>query len=340
MAKWLLRAARAALIAVAAALFLWGATGLAMAASGWSNPPRGTLLEVDGRKQRLVCEGQARPGVPTVVFEAGAYSGAADWGVIQPLVAAGGRACAYDRAGIGWSEPSKAPRDPGTLARELDALLVTAGETGPYVLVGHSMAGLLLRAYLSQFPDKVAGLVFVDAADPSAIAIPEARVWIARYQRMARLAAQASSFGLVKPLAPFLANRIGLTGVALQEKRRMFGAASHMRASAAEIGATIDGADAALAADPFIPALPVAAITAGPTGAAGRSAWKEAQQRAARMSTRGSVVNVDAATHTSILGPVHGAVVVDAIERVRRDAAGDIAAGVARPAGAEKTAGR
>ena len=301
-----------------------------MAAGGWKNPPRGVFIEVEGRKQRLVCEGEARPGEPTIIFESGAYSAAADWGYLQPEVAKTSRTCSYDRAGMGWSEPSKAPRDPATLARELKALLDAAGEEGPYILVGHSMAGLLTRAYLSQYPQDVVGLVLIDAADPSAISIPEAQVWIRRYQRLARVGAGFAQFGLVKPLAPFYANRIGLSGVPLKEKRRMFGAPSHMRASAAEIAATIDGAAAALAADPHLKNIPVATLTAGPV-TPDRSAWKEAQARPARLSARGSSINVEAANHTTILGPIYGQAVLDAIARVKRDAVADLSKSADRP---------
>jgi pimeloyl-ACP methyl ester carboxylesterase len=309
---------------VLACALAWTTTGLAMASGGWGTPPRGVMIEVDGRKQRLVCEGVAQPGKPVVIFEAGAYSGAADWGYLQPEVAKRGRTCAYDRAGIGWSEPSSGQRDPASLARELKALLVAADEKGPYILVGHSMAGLLTRAFISQFPSEVVGLVLIDAADPSAISIPEAQIWIKRYQDLARVGATVSQVGLLKPIAPFFANRIGLSGTALREKRRMFGAPSHMKAASAEILATTQGAQFALAADPFLANIPVATVTAGPMSSE-RSAWKEAQSRAARLSGRGTSVNSDAATHTTILGPQFGGAVLEAIERVRRDAISDLA---------------
>jgi pimeloyl-ACP methyl ester carboxylesterase len=318
LGRWLARLG----LAVAVAVVAWGATGSVMASQGWSNPPRGTLVAVDGRKQRIVCEGERRVGVPAVVFEAGAYSGAADWGFIQPEVAKDTRTCAYDRAGLGWSEPASGPRDPVSLARELDALLQAAGEPGPYVLVGHSMAGLMTRAYIAQFPDKVAGLVLIDAADPAAIAIPEAQIWIARYRRLAGWAAGASQLGLVKPLAPFMANKIGLSGAALAEKRKMFGARRHMAAAAAEIGQTTQGSfDVLTSADARLARMPVAAITAGPIRDGSLGAWKEAQLRAARLSPQGSALNVAAASHTTILGPVHGVAVVEAVRRVLRDAA-------------------
>ncbi|GIU66309.1 alpha/beta hydrolase [Candidatus Phycosocius spiralis] len=295
-----------------------------MAGGGWGTPPRGVMIELDGRKQRLVCEGKAKPGMPTVIFESGAFSGAADWGYLQPEVAKHGRTCAYDRAGIGWSEASSGPRDPANLARELKALLVTAQETGPYILVGHSMAGLLTRSFISQFPNEVVGLVLIDAADPSAISIPEAQIWIKRYQDLARLGSTLAHLGLLKPLAPFLANPIGLSGIALKEKRRMFGAPSHMQAAAAEILATTKGVELAFAADPHLKAIPVATITAG-TNTPSRQAWKEAQSRAARLSPRGTSLHIDAANHTTILGPIFGGGVVEAIERVRQDAILDLA---------------
>jgi pimeloyl-ACP methyl ester carboxylesterase len=324
MWKWIQKWMKRAMLATFIVFLAWCGAGIAMAGSGWGNPPRGIMVSVEGRQQRLVCEGQSRPGVPTVVFESGIYSGSADWGFIQPEIAKAGRTCSYDRAGIGWSQPSANPRDSGTMARELHALLQAANETGPYVLVGHSMAGLHTRAFLAQFPDEVVGLVLIDAVDPQVRTMDMARVWIKRAARVAHIGSALAPFGVVKPLGLFYANGIGQTGVPLQEKRKMFGAPSHMRASAAEIDAILVSGEAALAADPLIPALPVAVLTAGPTGAV-PSEWEQAQTRAARMSTRGTAQNVAAASHTSILGPVHGGAVIAAIERVRVDAISDMA---------------
>jgi pimeloyl-ACP methyl ester carboxylesterase len=306
-------------------LAAWCIAGLAMAAGDWGDPPRGILIDVQGRKQRIVCEGEAKPGVPTVIFESGIYSGSADWGYVQPEVAKGGRTCSYDRAGMGWSQPSTNPRDSASMARELHQLVAAAGETGPYVLVGHSMAGLLTRAYLAQFPSDVVGLVLIDAVDPQAASFASTKVWIKRAASFAHLGASVAPFGIVKPLSLFYANRIGQSGVALREKQRMFGAASHMRASALEIDAVLLSGDVAQSADALIPALPVATITAGPSREGG-SQWKESQARAARLSTRGTSINVDAASHTTILGPIHGGAVIAAIERVRGDAIADMKA--------------
>ncbi len=322
---WLFKWVKRLGIGCFALLGAWCVTGFAMAASGWDNPPRGVMVTVDGRQQRLVCEGQAVAGVPTVVFESGIYSGAADWGYIQPEIAKGGRTCSYDRAGMGWSQPSTNSRDSASMARELHQLLAAGHERGPYVLVGHSMAGLLTRAFTSQYPSEVVGLVLIDAVDPAIGSMGSARVWLKRAGRVAHFGAGASLFGLVKPLSHIYANRIGLSGLALSEKRKMFGARSHMRASALEIDAIMREVNIAVAADAFLPALPIATITAGPMGTTPNQ-WKESQSRAARLSTRGTSLNVDAATHTSVLGPLHGGAVLQAIERVRTDAIADMKA--------------
>ena len=116
-----------------------------------------------------------------------------------------------------------------------------------------------------------------------------------------------------------------MTGPVVGEKRKMFGAPRHMRASALEIDAILLNVETAVAADAFLPALPVATITAGPTREGGNQ-WKESQARAARLSSRGTSFNVDAASHTTVLGPIHGGPVLQAIERVRQDAIADMKA--------------
>ena len=96
------------------------------------------------------------------------------------------------------------------------------------------------------------------------------------------------------------------------------------------IEVTLQHVEAAMAADRYLEAIPVATLTAGPV-TAGRNAWKEAQARPARLSKRGSSINVDAASHTTILGPIYGQAVIDAIARVKRDAVADMTKSADRP---------
>ena len=100
----------------------------------------------------LICEGPKGAG-PTVLFEAGAFGFSADWGVVQEQLAAQGlRACAYDRAGMGLSDPGPQPRDGLAVVGDLERLLAAAHEKGPFILVGHSMAGLYLRLFANRNP--------------------------------------------------------------------------------------------------------------------------------------------------------------------------------------------
>src|SRR5438874_12579387 len=97
-------------------------------------PPPGKLVEVTGRRMQLDCRGI---GAPVVVFEAGLdINGALSWSPIHDTVAQTTRACAYSRAGIMWSDPREGASDGVTIARDLHALLVNAGEKSPFVLVG------------------------------------------------------------------------------------------------------------------------------------------------------------------------------------------------------------
>lgn len=127
-------------------------------------PPPGDLVEFDGARSHLHCIGE---GSPTVILEAGLdLNGSFSWRRVQPEVARTTRVCAYDRAGILWSEPRREPRDALRIADELHSLLAAASEPPPYVMVGHSLGGLLVRVYARRFKGEVVGFVLVDSAHP------------------------------------------------------------------------------------------------------------------------------------------------------------------------------
>jgi len=116
-----------------------------------------------GRKVNLLCMGQ---GAPTVVLDAGWGSGIWSWSKVQPIVAETTRVCAFDRAGTGFSDEGPLPRDARAIVKDERALLKAAKIKAPYVLVGHSMAGLHVRLYASLYPKEVAGAVLVDPSNP------------------------------------------------------------------------------------------------------------------------------------------------------------------------------
>jgi pimeloyl-ACP methyl ester carboxylesterase len=110
-------------------------------------------MSVAGHRLHLHCVGE---GSPTVVLDAGLGAFSLDWGAVQPQIATSTRVCAYDRSGLGWSDPGRRPRSPQQFADELHTLLTNAGIPGPYVLVGHSISGKTARVFASQHPNEVA----------------------------------------------------------------------------------------------------------------------------------------------------------------------------------------
>ncbi|HTV23750.1 MAG TPA: alpha/beta hydrolase [Polyangiaceae bacterium] len=139
--------------------------------AGVGRAPVDGRFDVGGLALHLHCEGA---GAPTVVFDSGLGRAGGEW--FATAEAAGRttakrtRACAYDRAGYGTSDPPIQPHSNRQMSRELFTLLDQAGERGPFVLVGHSMGGMNARLFLDEHPDSVAGLVLVDASpDPPPI---------------------------------------------------------------------------------------------------------------------------------------------------------------------------
>ena len=112
-----------------------------------------------GRHLNLICFGE---GAQTVVFEYGLGSNLLHWSKIARPVSEFGKACFYDRAGYGFSDPSEAPATATSVTDDLHALLKQAGVGGPIILVGHSMGGLYATLYADRFFDELAGLVLID----------------------------------------------------------------------------------------------------------------------------------------------------------------------------------
>ncbi len=121
------------------------------------------LVDVgDGRKLNLYCIGDAGP---TVLFDSGLSDWSSIWALVQPKVAARARACSYDRAGMGYSDPGDEPRSPIVLVEDMHTLVQKAGLKTPLILVGHSLGGFNMKLYAAVYPKEVAGMVLVDPAE-------------------------------------------------------------------------------------------------------------------------------------------------------------------------------
>jgi pimeloyl-ACP methyl ester carboxylesterase len=130
------------------------------AASPAPKPP-GRLVDLGGHKLHVNCTGK---GTPTVVIENGLGDFSFDWILVQGKVSSFSRVCTYDRGGYAWSDPGPQPRTFAQLNLELHDALAKLKEQGPFLLVGHSFGGPVVRNFALLYPHDVAGIVFVDAA--------------------------------------------------------------------------------------------------------------------------------------------------------------------------------
>jgi len=163
----------------------------------WLPPPPGRLIDVGGFRLHLNLTGTR---APLVVFDAALGGSSISWTLVQPHVAAFARTCVYDRAGFGWSERGPLPRTAGRAADELRVALDRAGERPPFLLVGHSFGGLVMRIFAARYCRDVAGLVLVDPAQPEdwVTPAPKEQARIDRGVTLCRQGYLASKLGIAK----------------------------------------------------------------------------------------------------------------------------------------------
>jgi pimeloyl-ACP methyl ester carboxylesterase len=173
-------------------------------------PPPGDLVDIGSHRLHLNCAGQ---GTPSVVFDAALGGSSLSWSLVQPAVSRLTLTCSYDRAGFGWSDPGPLPRTAGRVAGEL-RLLLDRAVPPPFLLVGHSFGGLVMRIFAARHPDKVAGLILVDPAHPEdwVTPAPKEQIKIDRGVRLCRHGATAARLGLARAVSMLVG--LGAFGIA------------------------------------------------------------------------------------------------------------------------------
>ena len=201
--RWVFRARRAVLlfwIAVALALPVGGLIyeAYADAMDAQAFPPPGALVDIGGRRLHLLCIGD---GDPIVFFESSGWGTALSFAAARERIAARTTVCSYDRSGLGWSDPGPGVASAADLAREVAVLQDRAKLRAPSVVVASSIGGLTAEMFARQYPERVAGLVLLDAANSMILSR------LASEPRSITSAACASSvlahFGIIRLIDPF-----------------------------------------------------------------------------------------------------------------------------------------
>lgn len=253
------------------------------------NPMPGRSVDVGGYTMHINCTGQ---GSPVVVLDAGLGDTYISWRKVQPEIAKVTEVCSYDRAGLGFSDPSQHPRTSKVMAEELNTLLHNAGIAGPVVLVGHSMGGYDVRMFASLYRAEVAGMVLVDASHPDQQnRLPPALNDLdASWLREEEFLEFATPFGLPRFLG-FCGHDPVLRAAECNFHSAREGVAEHkaIRESAAQTAATGSLGElplVVLSHDPGTPQPDLPEDLVKPTN----DAWQQMQSELAQLSTRGTQV--------------------------------------------------
>jgi pimeloyl-ACP methyl ester carboxylesterase len=253
------------------------------------HPMPGELVDVGGYKMHIDCIGQ---GSPTVILDAGLGDSFISWSKVQPRIAKFARACSYDRAGIGYSDPSPRPRTSKDFAEELHILLHNAGIPPPYLLVGHSMGGFDVRLYASLYPSEVAGMVLVDSSHPEQQKRlpPAINDLDATWLREQEFFEFTMPFGIPRLLG-FCGNDPAVRAVdcnfhSAREGVAELKAISESAAQTAATGSLGDTPLVVLSHDPATPQFDLPEDLVKPTN----DAWEQMQEELTRLSARGKQI--------------------------------------------------
>jgi pimeloyl-ACP methyl ester carboxylesterase/protein-S-isoprenylcysteine O-methyltransferase Ste14 len=201
--RWMFRSRRAIVVSVVLAVVLFAFGGLvyeayADAEAARQFPPPGMLVDMGGRRLHLICIGN---GSPTVLFEPSGFGNATSGDRARERISSRTRVCSYDRIGMGWSDPGPASVTAIDLANDLAVLQDRAALGSPMVIVASSIGGLTAEAFARKYPERVAGLVFLDAAN--SLLAPKASESLGTVKAAACTASASARFGTIRLIDPF-----------------------------------------------------------------------------------------------------------------------------------------
>src|SRR5918998_1738836 len=270
-------------------------------------PLPGEMVDVGGHSLHIDCVGQ---GSPTVVLDAGSGGFSAQWVRVQGEVSGTTRVCAYDRAGMGWSELGPDPRDAKQITGELHTLLSEAGIEGPYVLAGHSFGGMYMQTYAARYPEEVAGVTLVDSSI-------EPDQFSQRSEARDSNEPQEQSLAVVPQLAQLGVSLLARLGV-LRLLSKLDPAPPELPQQRAQIDALTQ--TLRLGSQGSLGNKPLAVITAGKS----EPSWLKQQDKLATLSSNSIHRVVKGATHTSLEydrsdAQATSAAIVEVVAAVRND---------------------
>lgn len=313
--KWLLRIVvglTVLLVVLAGAGFIYQAVATQIDERKFPAP--GQLLTVGDHKMHINCIGQ---GSPAVILDAAGGNSSASWGLVQPEISRLTRVCAYDRAGMGWSERGPTPRDLKQHVSELRALLSAAGVEGPYVLVGHSYGARVALVYAKEYPGEVTGMALIDPGklDDDARFPPENRSELATEERTITLGRWLAPFGVVRLFLPDaddgdlpMENRASENAFnvstkffrAIRDQYEVLPQTYSQQREVTDLGST-----------------PLVIVSATVPDDAIRRVWTDMNGELTKLSTRGVHRTVSGATHSQLLYKrEHAQVTIGAIQQV------------------------
>ena len=306
-------------LALVVGLVLVGVSYEAVSAMGDAKayPPPGRLVDVGGYSLHIQCAGTASAGSPTVILDAGLGGSSLDWSLVQAEIGQKTQVCAYDRAGMGWSDTGPLPRTPHQIALELHTLLTNAGISGPYIMVGHSLGGKNVRMFALKHPEEVAGMVLVDARSEYVdqhTSPAEAEAFQAPMRDQENQYSLQRRLGLVRLLG---ASQSGVPAMSDKTRLEIALVTTGQRAIDATIAESLARAtdDDQLQAAPSLGDRPLLVLAAGQNMSnAMLPTWPEAQRRLAALSTNGRLVVVQGSGHYIQMDKP--AVVIDAVQQV------------------------